>query len=144
MKKTLTIILIGVSLLLIPVICLATTFAYTHLQLALAKARDGVFTSPEEGMLNILQNSSAWVGVERVEIERAGQNSHSGKQPHVWFVTAKVYAERRWDGTTFGPGEYDYPGSYYLHTKEGWVHVPEGALPEFVGWGMELFDLAPE
>jgi hypothetical protein len=32
-------------------------------------------------------------------------------------------------------------GSYYLRVKDGWVHVPEGALPEFIGWVMTLYDM---
>jgi hypothetical protein len=32
-------------------------------------------------------------------------------------------------------------GSFYLRVREGWVHVGEGAFPEFIGWVMSLYDM---
>lgn len=32
------------------------------------------------------------------------------------------------------------PSSF--NTKEGWVHMPEGAFPELIGFWMEVFGLA--
>ena len=70
--------------------------------------------------------------MERVEIITAGVNANDGSQPHVWFVRAWIFADQRPDGR---PTERGYGGgSYFLRVKEGWVHVPEGAFPEFIGW----------
>ncbi len=32
-------------------------------------------------------------------------------------------------------------GSYFIRVEEGWVHVSEGALPEFIGWAMEFYGM---
>jgi len=37
--------------------------------------------------------------------------------------------------------DYYQSGSYYIHVKEGWVFVGEGAFPEFIGWVMELYNM---
>ena len=37
--------------------------------------------------------------------------------------------------------DYYQSGSYYVHVKEGWVLVGEGAFPEFIGWVMELYNM---
>ena len=34
------------------------------------------------------------------------------------------------------------PGSFFLQTKQGWVHVGEGAFPTFVGRWMKIFGMA--
>lgn len=79
------------------------------------------------------------IPVERVEIMSAGVNQHDGSQPHVWFVTARVFADQRPDGK---PTPHGYGGgSYFLRVEEGWVHMSEGAFPDFVGWVMELYGL---
>jgi hypothetical protein len=26
-----------------------------------------------------------------------------------------------------------------MHVRDGWVHLSEGAFPEFIGWVMELY-----
>ena len=77
--------------------------------------------------------------VERVEITSAGVNNHDGSLPHVWYVTAWVFADQRPDGksTPHGYGG----GSYFLRVEDGWVHMSEGAIPEFIGWAMELYGL---
>jgi len=71
-----------------------------------------------------------WRNVERIEIEYAGPNERDGRDPHVWFVSARVWLK--------GQERYQVPGSFFLHVEEGWVHVPEGRLPELVGTWMEL------
>jgi hypothetical protein len=32
--------------------------------------------------------------------------------------------------------DYYDTGSFYLRVRDGWVHVPEGAFPEFIGFVM--------
>jgi len=121
---------------------LMLTLVYTTAQLAAAKASRGVFDTPEEGMRAIAEES--WVDVERVEILRAGPNSRQGRNPHVWFVAAKVWAEGRSDGKPMPSFGYAAAGSFFLHTKEGWVHMSEGAFPGFVGFGMKVFGMIPD
>jgi len=91
---------------------------YAASQLALAK-NEGIYSTVEEAV--VIKNSQGWGGAEVVRLEdvRASVNQHDGSQPHVWFGG----------------------GSYYLHVKEGWVLVPEGAFPEFIGWVMELYGM---
>lgn len=107
-------------------------------QIELAK-RDGIYATPEEGMRDLIEKS--YQGIERIEIDWVGTNSFDGRMPHVWFVTARVYAAARGDGKTIGEGEFDLPGSYFLRVNDGWVHVPEGAFPEIVGQAMARFEL---
>ena len=113
------------------------TWVYAKSHLALAKNR-GIYNSPEEAVLE--RTSSGWGGAEVIRIENvyAGPNFHDGSLPHVWFGGADVYLDRIPDG-----GRWDYynPGSYYLRVEEGWVHIPEGALPEYIGWVMALYGL---
>jgi hypothetical protein len=113
------------------------TWVYAKAHLALAK-NEGIYDTPEEAVLAL--NSNDWGGAEVIRIENvhAGPNFPNGKLPHVWFGGADVYLDRipvggRWD--------YYATGSYYLRVEEGWVHVSEGALPEYIGWVMALYDL---
>jgi hypothetical protein len=121
---------------LIPTFFLCS-WIYAASQLALAKNR-GIYSTVEEAV--ILKNSQGWGGAEVIKVEdvRASVNQHDGSQPHVWFGGARVYLDRvpqGWDRTSYSSG------SYYLHVKEGWVLVPEGAFPEFIGWVMELYNM---
>jgi hypothetical protein len=105
-------------------------------QIELAKSR-GIYATVEEAVIAI--NSQGWGGAQVVKIEdvHIAQNWDGG-QPHVWFGSCWVYLDRvpkGWDRTQYSSG------SYYIHVKEGWVLVPEGAFPEFIGWVMELYDL---
>jgi hypothetical protein len=110
---------------------------YAASQLALAK-NEGIYATVEEAV--ITRNSQGWGGAEVVKVEdvRASVNQHDGSQPHVWFGGAEVYLDRVPRG-----GKWDHyaAGSYYLHVEEGWVHVPEGAFPEFIGWVMGLYGM---
>jgi len=110
---------------------------YAASQLALAK-NEGIYSSVEEAV--IIKNSQGWGDAEVIKLEdvRASVNQHDGSQPHVWFGGARVYLDR----VPQGSDRTEYlSGSYYLHVKEGWVHVPEGAFPGFIGWVMELYNM---
>jgi hypothetical protein len=113
------------------------TWVYATAHLTLAK-NEGIYDTPEEAVL--ARNSSSWGGAEVIRIENvlARPNFHDGSLPHVWFGGADVYLDRVPDG-----GRWDHyaAGSYYLRVEEGWVHIPEGALPEYIGWVMALYGL---
>lgn len=127
---------LGVSLL-----CIASSWMYTAVQLNLAQAK-GVYSSPEQGMISRAeQNYSA---DRQVKILYAGTNSFDGTKPHIWYVIAEIRASARADGSPMGSNGCDAPGSFFLQTKEGWVHVPEGAFPGFIGFWMEVFGRAGE
>lgn len=111
---------------------------YAITQIEQAK-REGIYGSPEEGMRDLIARH--YRDIERVVIDHAGTNRFDGRMPHIWFVTARVYAAARGDGKVISPGQFDYPGSYFLRIDDGWVHVPEGAFPELVGRAMERFEL---
>ncbi len=120
-------------LLMIPLF-FAGSWVYVTAQLTLAKAI-GIYATPEEGMTQTVIKGAGEYPVERVEIITARVSS----QPRVWYVRAWVFADQRADGkpTPRGYGAW----SHFLRVEEGWVHVPEGAFPGFVGWVMELYGL---
>lgn len=112
--------------------------AYAVARIESAK-RHGIYADPVAGMREKIEQS--YRDIARIEIVHAGTNSFDGRQPHVWFVTARVYAARRGDGKALAAGEYDFPGSFFLHVDDGWVHLPEGSFPRLVGRAMERFEL---
>jgi hypothetical protein len=103
---------------------------------------DGLFPSPEEGMLSLV--SQGYATPWEAEIVYAGPNSFDGSSPHVWYVIACVWAAKRFDGSTVGnqTRDYDAPGSFFLQTEDGWVHIPEGWFPEFIGFWMRVYGTA--
>ena len=103
----------------------------------------GVFPSPSEGMLMLVQ--SDYVGIQEARIIDVVQETFPlGGGTHVWFVTVCVWADSREDGSPVGSPthDFDFGGSYFVDTHEGWVMMPEGSLPLFVGFWMPIFDLA--
>ena len=121
--------IIFLSGLLLTPLFFAATWVYATGQLTLAKNR-GIDATAEEGMRSKLLGQYEGSETEpRVTIVGAGPNRHDGKQPHVWFVGAKVWVEQRPDGKSTAPRGYYSGGSYFLRVQEGWVHVPEGAFP---------------
>jgi hypothetical protein len=118
---------------------LAASWWYTTAQLAMARWR-GTYPTAEEAMRAIIDRG--YVGVSRVDILYAGPNSSHGWQPHVWYAVAEVRADRRADGSAMGLHGCDAAGSFFLQTKEGWVHVPEGAFPTLIGLWMPVFGQA--
>lgn len=136
MNKYVRWVLMGVGGLLLLVI---VAWGYTNLQLTRYSA-DGVYATPEEGLLALIDR---YYPPEReVKMLYAGPNSPKGRRPYVWYAIAEVYASVRADGSAMGNNGCDAPGSYFLQTKEGWVHVPEQAYPELIGFWMDVFDLA--
>jgi hypothetical protein len=131
---------IGLAVTVI-VLLLAVAWTYTTVQLDLASAQ-GVYPSAEAAMLALIDRS--YQQPEDVQIIYAGTNSFDGSDPHVWYAIACVWGGTRRDGSPVGSARHDYdqPGIYFLATQDGWVFVPEGALPEFIGYWMEVFGLA--
>jgi hypothetical protein len=121
------------------VVVVILSWAYTTAQLAHARSK-GVYPSAEQGMLALVGQS--YPPDRDVKILYAGTNSLDGSKPHVWYVIAEVHASLRADGSELGSNGCDAPGSFFLQTKEGRVHVPESAFPGFIGTWMEVFDLA--
>jgi hypothetical protein len=119
------------------------SWVYTTSQLRAAAAK-GVFPSAEQGMISLI--NQGYVPPVDAKIVYAGTNSFTGSSPHVWYVIACVRASQRSDGSTVGNGErdYDQPGSYFLQTRDGWVHMPEEAFPDFIGFWMKVYGLAGE
>ena len=106
---------------------IAFSWAYTSVQLNVARSK-GVYTTAEQGMLDM--------------IDKHYPNSFNGRQPHIWYVIAEVHAASRADGSAMGHNGCDAPGLFYLQTREGWVFVPEGAFPGFIGFWMKIFGMA--
>jgi len=117
------------------------SWVYTTVQLKLATSR-GLYATAEEGMQALIIPN--YKDIDKIEIVYAGPNSFDGSDPHIWFVIARVYARSRADGKLLGnqPRNYEAPGSFFLHTKQGWAHVSEGAFPEFIGFWMKVYGLA--
>jgi hypothetical protein len=126
----------GIGLAALVPMFFACLWVYAASQLVLAK-NAGVYPTVEAAIVG--KNSQGWGGarVVRVENVHASPNSRDS-QPHVWFGGAKVYLDRVPQG-----GDLDNysSGSFYLHVRDGWVHVPEGAFPDFIGWVMELYNM---
>ena len=122
-------------------ICVASSWIYTAVQLNIARAK-GVYSSPEQGM--IARAEQYYTDDREVKILHAGTNSFDGTKPHIWYVIAEIRASARADGSALGHNRCDAPGSFFLQTKQGWVHVPEGAFPGFIGFWMDVFGWAGE
>lgn len=102
----------------------------------------GVFPSPSEGMLTLVH--SGYIGIQEARIVHSKPEAALFGGPHVWYVIACVWAASRADGSPVGSPtrDFDFPGSYFVDTQEGWVLMPETSLPIFVGFGMRIFNLA--
>jgi len=141
--KTRALLVVGVVLWVLQVAALivGTSWFYTVTRLESAR-RWGVYASAEQGMRDKI--ARGYQGIEKIEIVSAGTNSFDGSDPHVWYVMANVWAERRSDGGLVGGAgsDHDVPGSFFLHTRDGWVWMPEGAFPEVIGFWMKVFGLA--
>ncbi len=119
--------------------CVTFCWLYTVAQLGIARSK-GVYASAEQGML---ARAEKYYSPDRsVKILYAGTNSFDESQPYIWYVIAEIRASSRVDGSELGHNGCDAPGSFFLETKEGWVHVPEGAFPTFIGFWMKVFGMA--
>jgi MFS family permease len=132
---------IGLGLVALVPLFFACSLVYSASQLALAK-NAGIYSSPEEGMRALAQKS--YPPDHQVKILSAGPNAFDGSLPHIWYVIAEVRASSRSDGSAMGRNGCDAPGSFFIQTRDGWVHVSEGAFPEFIGFWMKVFGWAGE
>jgi hypothetical protein len=59
-------------------------------------------------------------------------------------VILRVWAEKTRDGRPVGfqGKDYETPGHFYLHTKQGWVQISEGLFPMCLGFWMDIFGMA--
>jgi hypothetical protein len=130
--------LVGIGVVALIPLFFACSWVYAASQLTLAK-NAGVYPTVEQAI--IANNSHGFGGAEVVRIEnvRAGPNRPDA-QPHVWFGYATVYLDKVPQGYNSDHDHY-LSGNYYIHVKEGWVYVGEGAFPEFIGWVMELYNM---
>ena len=122
-------------LFLFPAILIFASWLYTSTHLSFARSR-GVYPSAEEAMVARIEKR--YVGLSSIDIIYAGPNSFNGSRPHVWYIIAEVRAASRADGSHLGHHGCDAPGSYFLQIKEGWVHIPEGAFPELLGFWLSM------
>lgn len=132
------------KLLIIPGLILAfCAFCAFHTFVQLNTARSkGVYESPEQGMLAYAEKY--YSADHEVKILYAGPNDHKGRQPYAWYVIAEIHASSHVDGSEMRHNGCDAPGLAYLQTRQGWVYVPEGALPSFIGFWLKAFGLAGE
>ncbi len=117
------------------------TWTYTTGVLSLARS-EGTYASAEDAMNALLARS--YIHPRDTQIIYAGTNSFDGSQPQVWYVIACVWGGTRADGSPVGSWRhtYDQPGTFFVDTRDGWVHVGEGYFPEMLGFWMEFYGLA--
>ncbi len=127
-------ILLGILAAIIP-----SAWIYTSVQLAIARSK-GLYSSPEQEMRSMIDKGYA--ADRKVKILYAGTNSFDGSQPHIWYVIAEVRASARADGSALSSHGCDGPGLFFLQTRDGWVHIPEGAFLVFIGFWMMVFGMA--
>jgi hypothetical protein len=143
-SKLLRVALIAICIIAVTLGFTFWSWSFTTSQLNAARSF-GVFPSPSEGMLTLVQ--SGYVGIQEARIVHAQQETFPlGGGSHVWFVIACVWADSRVGGSPVGSPthDFDYPGSYFVDTHEGWVLMPETSSPLFVGFWMRIFGLAGE
>ena len=131
-------VLVGVGVLSL-FACAFFPWLYTSTQLKIAQTR-GVYETPEQGMRAMLE--ATYSPDAQIKVLYAGPNSKDGSLSYVWYVIAEVRAAARADGSPLGRNGCDAPGSYFLQTREGWVHVPEGTFPEQIAIWMKTYHLA--
>jgi hypothetical protein len=127
---------VGMAVVALVPLFFACSWVYAASQLALAK-NAGIYPTVEEAIIG--NNREGWgdASVVRIENIHAGPNRQN-VQPHVWFGGATVTLDRVPEGHTRDSFQ---SGSYYLRVQDGWILMPEGAMPEFIGWVMELYNM---
>jgi hypothetical protein len=119
--------------------------AYTVKALSWARGQ-GVFETPQQGVIYYAWQDTC--GLEKVDIEQAATNSFDGSDPHVWFVMYTIYAQNHppcdleHPGPRLYHGTFERGGVFFLNVKEGWVRMPEGKFPTFIGHWMKVLGLA--
>ena len=139
-KRLLTAVAVLLAAAHLGSIFIVHVWLYTAVHLAIAKGK-GIYATPEDGM-RALCAENRYATVTKIEIDRAGVDRHDGRHPHVWFVIAKVWADKRPDGRPVPPRGYYYPGRFFIRVREGWVNVPEISFPHLLGAYMVLLGLA--
>jgi hypothetical protein len=113
-------------------------WVYAASQLSLAK-HAGVYPTVEQAMIATSSQGFGGAKVIRIEDIHVGPNRPDA-QPHVWFGSATVYMDKVPQGVNMDSDHF-MPGGYFIHVKDGWVAIGEGAFPEFIGWVMELYHM---
>jgi hypothetical protein len=133
------------TILVVILACPALSWLYTSTALNMA-SKEGIYATPVEGAIS--NANRHYCDIERVEIDHASTNSFDGSSPHVWYVIWTVYANHRAPCDLENPGEplyhktYERGGGFYLNVKDGWIRMPEGMFPQFIGMWMSVFNLA--
>ena len=75
-------------------------------------------------------------GTERCKIIQAGSNLFDRRNPHIWSVNSRVWAEKDSQNRSVGQDskEYETPGCFLLNTIEGWVRISEALFPDYLGF----------
>jgi hypothetical protein len=123
--------------LLCIVLFLLCAWVYASAALRLASL-DGVYHSAEEAMLARIDRN-----YEPLRPRSPAAPTRSMAATARLVCIACVWGNKRMDGTQVGSERhaYDQPGSFFLHTKDGWVLMPEGAFPTFIGFWMKVYGL---
>ena len=117
-------LLMALSTIFVLAFILLTARLYISFQLGVARANYGVYPTPEQGMSALLGYE-----VEAQYIMYSGPSRWVVSNPLVWFVHVA--------------GNGRGGGAYFVHTRDGWVHMQESTFPDFIGLGMLLFGLTP-
>lgn len=134
-----------IFLLIMLLACASAPVWYTLAALALVRGQ-GVYQTPQAGV--IARANQYYCGVEKVVIDQAATNSFDGSNPHVWYVIYTVCAKNRTPCDPAHPGAplyhqtFERGGNFYLNVRGGWVMVPEGMFPEFIGFWMKVLGQA--
>ncbi len=112
-------------------------WAYAASQLAMAKS-SGAYPTVAEAVIGYNNTGLGDAKVVSITNIKTSPNRRDGSQPYVWFGTATVKLDRV--PTGLSRSSY-FAGSFYIHTRAGWVFMGEGAFPEFIGWVMQLYNL---
>jgi hypothetical protein len=127
---------VGIGVVALVPVFFVCIWAYAASRLTLAK-NEGIYSTVEEAVIE--RNSQGFGGADVLRIEDVwAKPNNNSTQSHVWFGGGTVYMNQVPEGYSW---DHYSAGSFYIHVREGWVHIPEGAFPEFIGWVMELYNM---